>query len=57
MDFQLSFNSFTSKPVVVEPSAAQLSSDGGLLPIRELDEKLGLTDQFSAALEDRRIGD
>ena len=55
MDFQLSFHSFTSLPVVVEPSAAQLSSDGGLLPIRELDEKLRLTDQFTAALEDRRI--
>ena len=50
MDFQLSFHSFISLPVVVEPSAAQLSSDGGLLPIRELDEKLRLTDQFTAAL-------
>ena len=40
-----------------EPSAAQLSSDGGLLPIRELDENLGLTHQFAAALEDRRISE
>ena len=57
MNFQLNFHSFTSKPVVVEPSAAQLSSDGGLLPIRELDENLGLTHQFAAALEDRRISE
>jgi hypothetical protein len=55
--FQVTFNFFTSLPVVVEPSRAQLSSDGGLLPIRQLDEKLGLTAQFSAALKDRRIGD
>ena len=32
--FQLAFRFFTSKPVVVEPSAAQVSSDGGLLPFR-----------------------
>jgi hypothetical protein len=31
-----------------------LSSDAGLLPIRELDEVLGLTDQFAAALRDPR---
>ena len=34
-----------------------MSSDGGLLPIRELDENLGLTHQFAAALEDRRISE
>ncbi len=36
--FQVNFDFFTSLPVVVEPSLAQLSSDGGLLPIRQLDE-------------------
>ena len=55
MNFQLDFHSFTSKPVVVEPSADQLSSDGGLLPIRQLDENPGLTHRFAATLEDRRI--
>ena len=55
MNFQLDFHSFTSKPVVVEPSADQLSSDGGLLPIRQLDKNPGLTHRFAAALEDRRI--
>jgi hypothetical protein len=41
-------------PVVVESSQAQLSSDAGLLPIRQLDERLGLTAQFTAVLADRR---
>jgi hypothetical protein len=43
-----------STPVVVEPSAAQISSDAGLLPFRQLDEQLGLTRQFAEALTDRR---
>ena len=41
-------------PVVVEASAARLSSDGGLLVVREFDERLGFTAQFAAALEDTR---
>ena len=53
-DFQLTFDFSTSKPIVVEPSAAQLTSDAGLLPIRQLDEELGLTRQFADALSDRR---
>ena len=52
--FQLTLNFATSKPVVVEPSADQVSSDAGLLPFRQLDEQLGLTQQFAAALRDRR---
>jgi len=35
--FQLSFDFLRSKPIVVEPSAAQVSSDAGLLPFRQLD--------------------
>jgi hypothetical protein len=52
--WQLSFGFFGSTVVVVQPSAEQVSSDGGLLPFRELDERLGLTQQFAAALTDRR---
>jgi len=52
--WQLSLNFLGSKPVVVQTSAAQLSSDAGLLPFRQLDEKLGLTEQFAAVLTDRR---
>jgi hypothetical protein len=42
------------KPVVVENSAGRLSSDAGLLVVREFDERIGLTQQFAAALNDRR---
>lgn len=52
--FQIAFDFCTSKPIVVEPSAAQVSSDGGLLPFRELDEQIGFTRQFAEALIDRR---
>jgi hypothetical protein len=52
--FQVEFDFGTSKPVVVEPSAAQLSSDAGLLPFRQLDEQLGLTEGLAACLNDRR---
>jgi|SRR5580704_3706677 hypothetical protein len=40
--------------LVIEPSTALLSSDAGLLPIRQLDECLGLTHQFADALDDPR---
>ena len=52
--FQLGFDFLTSKPIVIEPSAAQVSSDAGLLPFRQLDEQIGLTRQFAEALTDRR---
>lgn len=54
--WQKGFDFLPSKPIVVEPVEAPLSSDAGLLPIRQLDEKLGLTAQFIAALHDRRAG-
>jgi hypothetical protein len=42
-------------PIVVKPSAAQLSSDGGLLAVRQFDEQIDLTRQFAEAIEDSRI--
>jgi hypothetical protein len=42
------------KPVVVENSAGRLSSDAGLLVVREFDEQVGLTRQFAAALHEAR---
>lgn len=52
--WQTCFGFLSSKPVVVRSSSASLSSDGGLLPIREFDERLGVTSQFAAALRDPR---
>jgi DDE family transposase len=51
---QATFSFFRDLPIVVETTAAQLSSDAGLLPIREFDERIGLTRAFAAVLEDRR---
>jgi Transposase DDE domain group 1 len=48
---------FFGTPIVVEPSAGQLSSDAGLLPFRQLDERLRLTHAFAAVLNDPRDPD
>ena len=48
---------FFDTPVVLEPSAGQLSSDAGLLPFRQLDERLALTRSFAAVLNDPRDPD
>ena len=58
MSFQsvplLSYDFFPSRPIQVEVSAAPLSSDAGLLPVRQFDEQIRLTEQFAAAIEDGR---
>lgn len=51
---QLSLGFLGSKPIVVEAVEDHLSSDAGLLPIRQFDEALKLTAQFAAALRDFR---
>jgi hypothetical protein len=48
---------FFATPIILEPSAGQLSSDAGLLPFRQLDQRLGLTRDFAAALNDPRDPD
>jgi len=55
--FEFSLDFGTSKPIVVEPSTAQISSDAGLLLFRQLDERLGVTEQLAAALTDPRDPD
>jgi hypothetical protein len=49
-----SFDFLPSLPIELEISDNPLTSDAGLLPIRQLDRILRLTEQFAAALEDRR---
>src|SRR3954447_8934854 len=50
----LLFEFLPSRPVEIEISPAPLTSDAGLLPIRQLDQTIRLTEQFAAALDDRR---
>jgi hypothetical protein len=54
--WQQTFDFLGQRPIVVEPVDAHLSTDAGLLPIRQYDESLGLTEQFAGALLDRRCG-
>lgn len=51
---QLSFDFLPQRPVEIEVSNAPLTSDAGLLPVRQFDEQIRLTHQFAEALEDRR---
>lgn len=50
----LSFGFFLSRPVKIEISPAPLSSDAGLLPVREFDGQIRLTEQIAAAINDSR---
>jgi len=52
--WQATFDFGDNRPIVVEPSAARLTSDAGLLPLRQFDEHIGLTRQFAQALDDPR---
>jgi hypothetical protein len=45
---------FPGMPIFFQSSAAQLSGDGGLPIFRQLDERLRLTADFAAALDDPR---
>jgi Transposase DDE domain group 1 len=48
------FDFFEPLPIQIEVSDAPLTSDAGLLPLRQFDERIGLTSQFAAALHDPR---
>lgn len=54
---QLCFGFFSRLPIVVEPKEVSLSSDTGILPIRQFDSQIGFTDRFVACLKDPRDPD
>ena len=45
------------RTIEIEVSHAQLTGDAGLLPIRQFDEAIRLTELFGGALKDLRVGD
>lgn len=49
-----SFDFLDGRPVEIEVSPAPLTSDAGLLPVRQFDQAVRFTEQFAAALDDRR---
>jgi Transposase DDE domain group 1 len=51
---QISFDFLRSLPVEIEVSSAPLTTDAGVLPIRQFDQQIRLTEQFAAALHDPR---
>lgn len=51
------FDFHESLPIRFEVSDAPLTSDAGLLPLRQFDERIGLTRLFAAALADPRDAD
>jgi len=54
LPFVLDF--LAGKPIEVEVSQAQLTGEAGLLPVRQFDQAIRLTERFGAALEDARGG-
>jgi hypothetical protein len=53
---QLSFSFLPDLPVIVQPSEGQLSSDAGLLPLRQFDQKWSYTARMAQCLEDPMPG-
>lgn len=51
---RLSLEFFHSRRIDLEVSSALLTSDAGLLVVREFDQRIRLTEQFAAALQDTR---
>ena len=51
---QLSLGFFKSKSVVIDFDAPEISSDGGFVLVRQVDDRLGVSASFAEAMADRR---
>lgn len=51
---QIRFDFFPRLPITVEARDVQVSSDVGIIPIRQFDDQIGYTDRFIACLNDPR---
>ncbi len=51
---ELCFDFMPSRSVVLRPAAGELTSDAGLLAVRQFDERVGWTARFAACLTDDR---
>jgi hypothetical protein len=51
---QLSLGFFGQRPIVIDFDAPEISSDGGFLLLRQVDDALGVTGSFAAAMSDSR---
>ncbi len=51
---QIRFDFLPRLPIVVETKDVQVSSDAGILPVRQFDDQIGYTDRFIACLNDLR---
>lgn len=51
---RIRFDFLPSLPIIVETQATLMSSDGGMIPIRQFDDQIGFTDRFVAGLHDPR---
>src|SRR5271157_1393474 len=51
---QMVFPYYKHKPLTVNFKGGDISSDGGMLFVRQLDERLGIVDRVVSSLTDRR---
>ena len=45
---------FFGTPLLIEPSPGRLSGDAGLLPVRQFDQRIGLTRAYAEAVDGPR---
>ena len=54
---QIGFDFLPRLPIVVEPKEVDVSSDAGILPLRQFDDQIGFTARFIDCLGDPRDPD